>query len=98
MELGELAEAVDQWRAAVRLRVPDLRLGVRAETPADTPAAGAYPLVLPPQASGAWRYWTAIGLLVLLPIALVGWMQRDRVMHCGGLPWAERIGPSASAS
>jgi len=90
VQLDELAGAVDQWRAAVRLRVPDLRLSIRAETPADTPAPQGRPLT--PRRGREVGYWFLVATLVLLPIGLVGWNQWDRVMHCGGLPWAERIG------
>ncbi|MEU4227416.1 ABC transporter substrate-binding protein [Nonomuraea sp. NPDC026600] len=87
-ELDELAKAVGRWRAAARLRVPDLRIGVHATA---VPAAGEYPQVLP-RRKRALGYWTAIGLLLVLPFALVFWVQRDRAAHCGGLEWAERIG------
>ncbi|MCA2224589.1 ABC transporter substrate-binding protein [Nonomuraea aurantiaca] len=87
-ELDELPEVVGRWRAAARLRVPDLRIGIRAT---EVPAVGSYPPVLP-RRKRALAYWTAIGLLLVLPFALVLWMQRDRAAHCGGLQWAERSG------
>ncbi|MFG1962216.1 ABC transporter substrate-binding protein [Nonomuraea sp. NPDC049028] len=87
-ELGRLPEVVGRWRAAARFRVPDLRIGIRAT---DVPAVGEYPPVLP-RRKRALAYWTAIGLLLVLPFALVFWVQRDRAAHCGGLQWAERSG------
>ncbi|MFG1681692.1 hypothetical protein ACGFNP_16135 [Nonomuraea sp. NPDC049269] len=87
-ELDELEKAVGRWRAAARLRVPDLRIGVHAT---DMPAAGDYPPVLP-RRKRALGYWTAIGLLLVLPFALVFLVQRDSIAHCGGLEWADRIG------
>ncbi|MFD1537372.1 hypothetical protein [Nonomuraea guangzhouensis] len=87
--LGELAEAVGRWRPVARSRVPDLRIHVHAT---DVPAAGEYQPVLP-RRKRALGYWTAIGLLLVFPFALVFWVQRDSTAHCGGLEWAERIGP-----
>ncbi|WP_156325552.1 ABC transporter substrate-binding protein [Nonomuraea sp. SBT364] len=87
-KLDALPGAVEQWRQATRLRVPDLRLTVRAEA---GPPGGKYGPVQP-RRRRATGYWTAIGLLVALPLAWAVWSQVDRDAHCGGLRWAERAG------
>ncbi|WP_336216403.1 ABC transporter substrate-binding protein [Nonomuraea sp. LPB2021202275-12-8] len=88
-ELDELAEAVRRWRAGARQRVPDLRLGVRAEA---VPAAAPGDRPLSPLRGRAVGYWLVVAALVVLPMSWVAWNQWDRAAHCGGLRWAERIG------
>ncbi len=87
-DLRNLEQAVRQWQNTARLGVPDLRLNIEATAlpanPPDDPAS--------PHRARAMGYWAAMALLLVVPLALVYWIQRDRDGHCGGLPWAERIG------
>ncbi|MEV4169218.1 ABC transporter substrate-binding protein [Nonomuraea sp. NPDC049709] len=86
--LDNLEEVVRRWRGAARLGVPDLRVAVEATAPPE-----GTPAYRPPQPhrARARTYWAVMALLLVVPLALVGWIQRDRDEHCGGLLWAERI-------
>ncbi|WP_219471388.1 hypothetical protein [Nonomuraea rhizosphaerae] len=86
-DLGELGGSVEAWRSAAGRRVPDLRIHAHADA---LPEVGDRQLL--PRRRRAVGYWTAIGLLLVLPFAWVVWMQLDRNAHCGGLSWAERTG------
>ncbi|MFG1709050.1 ABC transporter substrate-binding protein [Nonomuraea sp. M3C6] len=87
-DLGDLEKTVRQWRTTARLGVPDLRLTIEAtDLPPDPPGDTSSP-----RRARAKGYWAAMALLLVVPLALVYWIQRDRDGHCGGLPWAERIG------
>ncbi|MEW9548401.1 ABC transporter substrate-binding protein [Nonomuraea sp. NPDC050783] len=86
--LGRLDEAVDGWRSTVRRAVPDLRLVVEASDP---PSYGPQYRPPPPRGMRAWAYWAVIMLLVAAPIAAVFGVQWDMELHCGGLPWVERV-------
>ncbi|GAA3642899.1 hypothetical protein GCM10022224_001550 [Nonomuraea antimicrobica] len=87
-DLDDLDEAVRRWRNTARLGVPDLSLPVLATAPpASTPAYRPPP----PRHARARFYWAVMALLLVVPLSLVFWIQRDRDEHCGGLPWTERI-------
>ncbi|GGO06011.1 hypothetical protein GCM10010116_11840 [Microbispora rosea subsp. aerata] len=87
--LADLPALVEEWRTAVRRRVPPLRLMVSApETPPDDDYR---PHLLGPRLR-AIGYWCVMALLLIGPIVLLGRIQQDRDAHCGGLSWAERVG------
>ncbi|MGN9846244.1 ABC transporter substrate-binding protein [Nonomuraea sp. H19] len=86
-DLGNLEDAVRRWRETARLGVPDLRLTIEATALPPSPP----PYQPPPRRARAMGYWAAMALLLVVPLASVYWIQRDRAEHCGGLPWVERI-------
>ncbi|WP_067130178.1 ABC transporter substrate-binding protein [Microtetraspora malaysiensis] len=87
-DLARLPALVKGWRGRARRRVPRLRMVVAAGGP--LPDADHRPRLLRSRLR-AIGYWSAVALLVVGPAIWAVQNQRDRLAHCGGLDFAERI-------